>query len=163
MDRHRLISKLRGIDAPDYLVNISQQFLTGTRQHIDGKTYDTNVGVPQGAVTSPTFFNIYINDLLQQLEHALAFADDLLLIGDNRSLTAQVGLVKRWCAENGIGLNCSKSALLHIRPDRRTRQVPIQALQEFPLVSQAKYLGVMIDEDLSFRTEDQQLKVTLAK
>jgi hypothetical protein len=44
-------------------------------------------GVPQGLTTSPACFNIYIEELLEQLKHAgipaFAYADDLVFTAGN--------------------------------------------------------------------------------
>ena len=51
--------------------------IKGTRKLI-------NIGVPQGAVLSPTLFNIYLIDLLTQLQSqeitVLAFTDNVAFI-----------------------------------------------------------------------------------
>ena len=57
--------------------------LTSTSMLVGGKEVDTNVGVMQGAVTSPITFALYIDDLLRSLNttsKAFALADDLVCI-----------------------------------------------------------------------------------
>lgn len=54
---------------------------------LGGHEVTTSRGVPQGLITSPDLFNIYVEPLLQRLEMAgifsRMFADDLVLIAHN--------------------------------------------------------------------------------
>src|ERR1700729_1282040 len=44
-------------------------------------SFTINAGVPQGSILSPTFFLLYINDLLEKAENPIySFADDSTLV-----------------------------------------------------------------------------------
>jgi hypothetical protein len=77
------------------------------------------VGVPQGAVLSPTLFNMYIDDLvvlLQQFGEAFAFVDDIVISchGTN-NLELTIGIIDTWSTENRIQIDRDKSGILQIR------------------------------------------------
>ena len=78
-----------------------------------------NIGVKQGDHNSPLFFNLYLNDLLESINHLsngiklgglnisiLAYADDIVLISDSKSkLQHQINTLRSWCSENCIEVN----------------------------------------------------------
>ena len=101
-------------------------FLRNTVINYSNHRIDTNVGVPQGAVTSPTLFNIYIDSLVSELTRTtlrtLAFADDIVFVAKGEvELKKAIEVIEKWSSNSGIYLNRSKSAVLLIRADRRTR------------------------------------------
>ena len=80
-----------------------------------GRIFPVRRGVAQGCVLSPLLFNVYVDDLLQRVRDtgigvsvgkallaALAFADDLVLGGDNRSM-------RRSRREREVDYLCSSS------------------------------------------------------
>ena len=88
--------------------------LIDTTYHIDDEVVLSNKGVPQGAVLSPTLFNIYINPLLRRLSDAriktLAFADDIAAITHGElELRRCINIVNKWSDEFQIHLNKQKS------------------------------------------------------
>ena len=83
IDRSILISTMKDRGINDSLVKAFSNMLASTSMLIDGQKVATNIGVMQGAVTSPVTFALYIDDLLNQLNktsEAFALADDLVCI-----------------------------------------------------------------------------------
>ena len=67
----------------------------------------THRGVPQGAITSPTLFNIYIDDLITVLAERstkfLAFADDIAFFAkDLGELKRVINTIEDWSRKSGI-------------------------------------------------------------
>ena len=64
--------------------------------NIEGKKMFFTQGVLQGATSSPYLFNIYINDLLEELKllqynTPLAYADDIVIVGNgHHNLTVTI-------------------------------------------------------------------------
>ena len=124
-------------------------------------------GLHQGCVLSPTLFNLFINDLPLSLKnqtkgvkhgnlslHSLLKADDLAILADNIT-DMQRKLEKNfdWCTTWGIQVNATKLAIIHFRP--KTHRALYTKMhvrgQNLDFVSEYKYLGVILDEFLSFQ------------
>ena len=68
---------------------------------------NVNNGVLQGSLISPMLFNLYINDLIIELNknayEVLAYADDLAIIVEGRSSLNNIfDILDKWSIENGI-------------------------------------------------------------
>ena len=77
--------------------------LVDTTYCIDDEEVASNKGVPQGAVLSPTLFNLYVNPLLVNLTNAristLAFADDIVTIAHGEiELRRCIRVINEWSA-----------------------------------------------------------------
>ena len=118
--------------------------------------------VPQGSVLGTLLFLLYINDLKKAVVHSKVqhFADDTKFLYASRSLrnlhkTANFDLsnLVQWLRANKIYLNVNKTEIAVFRsPAKQIYQILnfILSGQKIQLKSCTKYLGVIIDEHLSF-------------
>ncbi|GFW39760.1 RNA-directed DNA polymerase from mobile element jockey, partial [Trichonephila clavipes] len=108
-------------------------------------------GLPQGSLSSPLLFTLYVNDMPQtDLSHLAMFADDTAIITQNKifrcdsNLQHYVSLLELWLTDWKIKVNASKSACLMFtsRPRLPVGLTPVQIFgQPVPWVRVAKYLG----------------------
>ena len=164
----RLMSKFSSLGITRPIQKWLQAFLTGRTMSVvvDGvETEPAGVlsGVPQGTVSGPLLFLIYINDMPNVISSGTyihLFADDCLIYRDISSLDDQVILqrdlvaLQGWAERWGMGFNPSKCNILHIH--RGDRHLP--HLYDFCgcvllVVSNAKYLGVTISDNLEWHNQ----------
>ena len=130
-----------------------------------------SVGVPQGSILGPLLFAIYINDLPKVLRNTTVtlFADDTALYCSSRSardlqtmLNQDLNRLAQWLYEHKRTLKVSKSKFMLIGGPRK-----LNTLEEFTLTSKEKeldrvnsykYLGVIINENLSWTDHVDYIK-----
>jgi hypothetical protein len=112
---------------------------------------------------SPLPFNLYIDGLIEVLTDdsfldrtSNAFADDIVLLCSDRRLNGAIYDIEHWCLTNDTQLNRNKSQILRLRLDRRT-PMGVTSIKGIPVVPTAKYLGIQVDDDFTFRTEAQNI------
>ena len=164
-----LLQKMAEYQINPQLVNVARNLLTDVTMKISGRTVRATKGTPQGAVTSPTLYLIYINSLVRALNTiseditALAFADDIVIVARNRD-NIETALIRAedWMLANKTEINKQKSAVMVLRVDRCTPMYPENDIRGFPMVDHYKYLGITFDDDATFRANTNVAK-TLAK
>jgi hypothetical protein len=74
-----------------------RSFIISDRNTCSEKVFNTHNGLPQGMVTSPLLFSLYISSLLEQFNYShdstiqiVAYADDLITyVGDKKATDIQ--------------------------------------------------------------------------
>ena len=133
--------------------------------------FNVNCGLKQGCVVSPLAFNLYINDLITEINNMglgvnvsgkkvsmLLYADDIVLLsntaGDLQKLLTALG---QWCERWGLLVNPSKTKIMQFRPKgkRKCNVLFKCGTSVIGMTDKYKYLGLWFSEDLdlSFMAE----------
>jgi hypothetical protein len=138
-----LISKMMKLDFPTYITKITKSFLIERTfcVIVDGKRSTSRTipfGVTQGAVLSPTLFNIYLHDIpLGSSYDTAQFADDTALSKTAKHLSAITTSLKwvtsrvdKFMTKWKITINADKTNALYIT-NRKKNEVPNGPLHVF--------------------------------
>ncbi len=150
-----------------YLDNRKQYCrVNGTTSSIE----NIDIGVPQGSCLGPLLFLLYINDLPFALKKAKAtmYADDTAIsYSSDKSeeldlvINEELSYIERWLQGNKLSLNVVKTQAMIIgsKPKIKKLKNNLSTLpsfkvggEEINLVNETKYLGVMIDNCLTWES-----------
>jgi hypothetical protein len=98
----KLIQELTRYSTPAWIINIITSFLHSRKASFRVSQYSAqpvslHQGVPQGAVLSPTLFNIYTANILRSIDpqvEVAAYADDIALYSSHRNPNIAVNKVE---------------------------------------------------------------------
>ena len=130
--------------------------------------FPVNSGVRQGDNISPTLFSLYINELAKEINSLksgvklgalelsiLLYADDMVLVSENeQDLQKMLETMHDWCSKWRLKVNTTKTNIVHFRPKRAQETKFVFKLGETILekAKEYKYLGVILDEHLTFNS-----------
>ncbi|PZC79121.1 hypothetical protein B5X24_HaOG216810 [Helicoverpa armigera] len=161
LDKLKVPTEIQNILKYWYGNQVNNVRWAGTLSH----SYGLECGVRQGGLTSPTLFNLYMNELIEGLSSTrvgcfidgvsvnnISYADDMVL------LSASVCVLRRLIAQcedyartHGLIYNCSKSEIMVFESGGRSPDtIPVIKLNEKPLIRtyKFKYLGHILTPDL---------------
>lgn len=159
-----IIESLRHMDVSPHLIGLTQSYLGNRFQYVEVKgckscIFKSTSGVPQGSNLGPLLFLATINDIVGNLDNAMAllFADDFKCflqvnsVEDCELLQNDFCNVTNWCDNNGFNMNVAKCACMSftlnhnvINYDYKLNGAGLER------VSQQRDLGVVFDPNLSF-------------
>ena len=128
--------------------------------------FDVKCGLKQGCVLSPLLFNIFINDLVDDVKKlnvginigndkvcVLLYADDVVFLTENENdLQKVLDTLNVWCGKNDLTVNLDKSKIVHFRPQSISKTDFVFEFNgnNLNIVSQYNYLGLLLTEFLSY-------------
>ena len=171
VDHEILLKKLSHYGICGTALSLFRSYLTDRKQFVSlggvssaGKV--VRHSVPQGSVLGPLLFLIYIKDLFKAIlfSDVHHFADDTNLInisGSLKQLAKQMNLdikfLNHWLNANKISLNASKTEYIIFKHARKPLNYDFRLFineKRLLLSTSIKYLGVLLDSDLSWKVSD---------
>ena len=159
--RNKLFKKLGKAGVTGKMHRVIRDLYTDNRAAVrvgeyETKSFEIRSGVMQGSKLGPILFNIFINDLLEELHasnlgvqmititvSALGFADDILVIADDPSkLQALLDICSNWSEQNGMPFNIKKCKVLVLNEALKGLSFKLTGAP-LELVKETKYLGVL--------------------
>ena len=166
-----LFEKLYNRGVPGYLIRILMFWYQNQTMCVKwgstlSETFTVTNGVRQGGILSPHLFNVYVDDLSNQLNkmnigcvmgntiiNHLMYADDIVLISPSSAgLKSLLNICEKFGEQNDILFNASKSAIMVFKSKTMPSfNIPHFNLNEnnIEIVDNFKYLGHILCNDLS--------------
>ena len=162
LNHELLIAKLYAYGFDKKAVLLIKSYLTDRWQRTKINTsysswYELLIGVPQGSVLGPLFFNLFINDLFFVVKTNICnYTDDNTLYTSDMNLDIMMNKLEcaaknaiEWFSFNGMNLNAKKCHLIVCghKFENMICTVDNSQVIESPVV---KLLGIQIDSELKF-------------
>ena len=118
----------------------------------------------------PLLFLIYINDLNNAIGHSMVhhFGDDTNIIFSlkslkkvNKCINHDLSLLVQWLWANRISLNTNKTEIILFwtKNKKITKNLNFRISgQKIDTIKQTKYLGIYLDEGLTWKFQTEQIK-----
>lgn len=170
LDHNILLKKLTLFGLSPALVMLFVSYLSRRKQYVvfggfKSVEYLATSGVPQGSVLGPLLFNIFINDILTDLNvNCLLYADDLKIFEMVRSsedcerIQRNLDKISNWCVLNKLPLNPQKCNVMSYTLKISTLDFNY-TLEDTTLERPNTFrdLGVIFDKKLSFNNHIESI------
>ena len=144
-------------------------------------TLPIKVGVPQGSILGPLLYLIYVNDIGNSCDgNILSFADDTTLFLSHSNIgklyelaNKQINDLFEWFCSNKLSLNAKKTKYIIIKPQNmkcdltnvsiKIKGTCLERIGNDCNEKTTKFLGMYIDENLSWKHHLSQLNKKVSK
>ena len=133
-------------------------------------------GVPQGSILGPLLFTLFINDIGQAMSNCKTnlFADDTAMLYKDKNINNLVRTCEdslkhicRWFKLNKLSLSLGKSSFVVFHGKNKDPKNEINKIiisgQNIQRVNSVKYIGLHLDEKLTWNTHIDELCKILTK
>ena len=163
-----LFDKLEFYGFRGHSLSLLKSYLTGRTQFctVNGKNSESlpiRCGVPQGSVLGPLLFILYVNDIQHCInkEYIKLFADDTGIFIFNHDLNLLLSeasnnmkKIDAWFSANKLALSLEKTNFLLFHGKNKKNPEHITQIlfdqKSIPRISNTKYIGLIIDENLTW-------------
>ena len=120
-------------------------------------------GLPQGTIIGPLLFSLYVNDLEQKTREIIQYADDTVPLTSHcdvhvckKSPEHSIEDIPDYFTSLALKINADKTGFIVFGKKNQPHLLQNRD-QKIEETAQVKYLGVTIDNELSYQTEVKNL------
>ena len=186
IDHTILLDKLNHYGIRGIANNWLQNYLTNRQQYVQLENSKSSLkpikcGVPQGSILGPLLYLIYVNDIENSCDsNILSFADDTTIYSSHSDINslfemgnAEINNLYTWFCTNKLSLNAGKTKYIIIKPRQRhcdisgrnisINNVSLTRIGNNCPETSTKFLGILIDENLSWKQHISYLNSKISK
>lgn len=177
VDRSILLEKLKHCGIGGRVLSWFRSWLSNRTQRTQFRDrmsdpIDVNIGIPQGTPLSCLLFNIFFNDIVEKVQFCEInlFADDVLMwiACDTKEraielMNCDISNVFEFFVMSKLMLNINKSKVVIFGGDNESDSVIQANGQQLEVVNEIKYLGVVIDNKLNFKSNTNTVIKKMSK
>jgi len=164
-----VLKNLQESGCPRNLYNLAKNYFSQRKATMETNNIKieraVNMGCPQGSCLGPGMWNIFYNSLLDVKFRSgttiIAYADDLILLTRGKTVSetenianTELTKISKWARDNKVSFNDKNSKVMLMTRRKRKERVDLEVYLNNKLLRQVKtmkYLGIIIDNKLTFR------------
>ena len=188
IDHNILLHKLNHYGFRGIVHDWFKNYLNNRKQYVNynsKKSLLKNIicGVPQGSILGPLLFILYINDIINtsSILEFILFADDTTIVYSHQDISSQITMINKeleeinnWFKANKLSVNASKTNCMLLGTRQMISKIDNHASQQQEVdiilddkklerVTKTKFLGVTIDENLTWKYHIDCISKTISR